>query len=681
MILNLKVKVPVRSSRFCQFSLLSLSQHFSITGKEKAEILRMSHNLYTLVNREIVVDQESFIHMRRATTNFRDNVHRREREMTDSDKVQQYSGSKGEGLRFQSSDEDWLIIYRKIKVIPSDCFITIYDKNTSLLMMENALTKPGYTLLRIARESEPLVTSASEYILNGRYLSSQLWKDQHLQSMLQTDTEYYIHGPCISSSETDYAYCFKSDIWPYNARDCIKRLLSCKWPSVDTVRDIVNNGVLFVAIGAKQSQYENIEWRISFNYAERKLVYAMTHTQLLCYGLLKLLLKEAIEVYPDTKEVDLDMEGLLCSYFLKTALFWEITTSKIEWNSSTFLVCFWNCFRRILQWVQCSFCPNFFIPENNMFEERVERKGWIKLLERLRRLYWEGYRCLMRCPSLEMMKVVFVRPDTKIDPVDQSRSRLALDIIKECENTFGRYKTFDTERRTACLLLYQLASSSNNSHVKFLAKNWFRQFMTIYVMTEFDQNVVQTSGNKERYKGLAERMKLLERCRTDSVSHFLYQAMLLYNAGECSPALKLVQHAKEVIATLGSMYLQSMTLEQCIAAGLENTTIESWMRKHYLAHICIHGDNYIPELSIESHVSSETTNPSHLQVPPLVCALFLEYLCQKKLGKERDADKASRELSGLLQHGNEHVPFAFGAISWQILGICQQMSGNYQAAR
>ena len=89
-----------------------------------------------------------------------------------------------------------------------------------------------------------------------------------------------------------------------------------------------------------------------------------------------------------------EVKGLLCSYLLKTALLWEITKAVNLWNPSSLLHCFWKCFNRLLQLVNSSYYPNFFIPQNNMFVGKIEGPNRDKLLPHLRALHSEGYKCL-----------------------------------------------------------------------------------------------------------------------------------------------------------------------------------------------------------------------------------------------------------------------------------------------
>ena len=457
---------------------------FSVMDDEVLNLF--SGNLHTMLDK--VIGSERAININRTATNLGDDVLRKQCEVAEYSWVPRFSGSKGEGFRFKSSDDDWLLISRDIKVIPSDSYAAIYDQNTTLLVIDNNSTKPGYTLLRLRGEprnlhgtlpSENLLTSKKywkeglipysiEYFPKlGYYLSSEKWRDFLSSSSLNQETEFE-HGPCVSGKlthdmEYDNAFALQCDTWPSNAQYCVKRLCHSKWPSHDTVLSIVNDGVLFVAIGAKKSSLVSLEWRISFNLAERKLVYSMNHTQFLCYGLLKIFLKEAIEVNPNVK-------GLLCSYFLKTALFWEITSSKNQWNPSLLLANFWNCFRRLMQWISCSLCPNFFIPENNMFEGKIEDRNRTMLLQHLNSLYSEGFPCLLRCPSLSkgFFNIMYYEPLEEVF-VKEQRSKLALHILVECHNVDCRFQVDFMRQGITYPLLYCLAFS-RKSLERFLLK-------------------------------------------------------------------------------------------------------------------------------------------------------------------------------------------------------------------
>ena len=437
--------------------------------------------------------------------------------MDNGDEIPCFSGSKAEGLRFKSSDEDWMYISRDIKVVPSDSFVPLYDVNTQwVFMMENEMTKPGFTLLRLVEigygkngiffELGHFRKSLSVDMLNGRYVPSKLWRETHVHGI--HGHEVFLHGPCSSGflgdKEYDWAHCLKCDIWPQNARASIKRLHQSSWPSNHTIRDIVSDGVLFVPIGAKQSFFEDTEWRMSFSLAEKRLIHSMNYSQFLCYGLLKVFLKEAIDANEDVK-------GLMCSYFLKTALFWEISESPSQWNPSSLLSCFWKCFRRLIQWVISSYCPNFFIPENNMFLGKIEGENQNKLFKHLRALYHDGYTCLFKCSSFASYPMSMVLNGCTY--ICSCGVCVARTIVHEENNSSVGSKCFVLNEAVICLLLDHFMQSADTYLVHYFTRAWMYRLLTQLCVSQPRHSSTGAECNKFDYQNHVRRLRVLKRCR------------------------------------------------------------------------------------------------------------------------------------------------------------------------
>lgn len=88
---------------------------------------------------------------------------------------------------------------------------------------------------------------------------------------------------------------------------------------------------------------------------------------------------------------------------------------------------------------------------------------------------------------------------------------------------------------------------------------------------------------------------------------------------------------------------------------------------------------YIDELLTEQEHSRK--NPwLIIFIPPFVLLLMLEFLCYRHVDTLK-AQNALDELT-LLMHSNQdsYLTYVFKDISWQILGICQEMAGNLQIA-
>ena len=235
-----------------------------------------------------------------------------------------------------------------------------------------------------------------------------------------------------------------------------------------------------------------------------------------------------------------------------------------------------------------------------------------------------------------------------------------------------------------CLLLNQFANTSNNNLERFILRIWFRNALTPMCMADSNNSSVKGRCNRTHYRSLIRRLTVMQRFAVDSVTHILYQAMVCYNAGKYTQALRLVQFSKEKISAPETMYIgEQLTEAQYRRAGGENLPIETVLRKYLLNNIIIEHDLYISELYVESHGLTTISSFIIIAIPPTVLACLMQFLCQRRLDCQRDADEAVYELSLFVENQPYYahrIDNALRGISWQILGICQQMNGNDWAA-
>lgn len=324
------------------------------------------------------------------------------------------SGSVAEGLSLHGSDIDTMCV---------DKGITVKTKHRggtpdAELIMDTVGVKPGFTKLYMGLgdrkvQMQKIDTFATALIrVNDRlYLSSLAFRDEYIHYFKRTVHHAVAHGPCATFKhgdqdkvlEFDIMLCFSGTVWPPEAEEWLQRRRINNWPCRELVSNIVKDGFLVVPIGNPKSVEGHMEWRISFSLAEKKLVHSMNHVQIVCYGLLKLYLKHVIELREDCK-------GLLCSYFMKTSLFFCMEDESLVWDKHNLLKCFWACFKRLFLWVREGYCPNYFITTNNMFEGKIYGENQVKLKEHLFNLYQQGFESLLQIPVLsDVYKHMFLR--------------------------------------------------------------------------------------------------------------------------------------------------------------------------------------------------------------------------------------------------------------------------------
>ncbi|XP_052076794.1 uncharacterized protein LOC127714800 [Mytilus californianus] len=227
------------------------------------------------------------------------------------------SGSFGEGLEMKGSDLDIMYVIKVIEVCEDANFRS--KRETSYFIMQIEDSQPGFIQLQLVYTNDQIIHNDCEKIGYDYYYSSFLFKRHFAENTVAT-----VHGPCLSDERgiLDLAFCLHSKSWVTPAKQWITRS-NTSWPMCEVKQTILKHGVLFVPIGVKGSMKEDLEWLISFSVGEKLLIFTFTHTQLLCYALMKILLKDVIAS-------NLNVSDLLCSYFMKTVMFLiseELSTS------------------------------------------------------------------------------------------------------------------------------------------------------------------------------------------------------------------------------------------------------------------------------------------------------------------------------------------------------------------
>ncbi|KAK3100094.1 hypothetical protein FSP39_014649 [Pinctada imbricata] len=283
------------------------------------------------------------------------------------------SGSLGEGVAYPPSDDD-LMVYRTGRRVVSKPQEGTQDGDVVMARINGS---PGYCLLLDIRNCYPQnVQCDSDGI---PFVSSSLWKE-HINPPRE---DCYIHGPChtfaVGDDEYDVASVIPCSFWPDIACDWISRKRSHGWPSHDTIQDIVRDKCHVVPIGDPDSPLQQHAWRISFSVAERTLMHSLNHVQFLTYNLLRLTLKRII---------DKKFPGIICSYFMKTTLFYTIEkTSAQLWTAHNLEACFKVCLSTLYDFIDNINCPNYFIPEYNMIKRKVNRTNRQELLDTIRNIH------------------------------------------------------------------------------------------------------------------------------------------------------------------------------------------------------------------------------------------------------------------------------------------------------
>ncbi|XP_052708612.1 uncharacterized protein LOC128183577 [Crassostrea angulata] len=589
------------------------------------------------------------------------------------------SGSRREGFRLRGSDLDYMRFPNDHRGIWDFSQCQFYNtQEHALILCDSSESPPGFTLLWLPFERTSHTVMSACVRMNGMlYISSSKYREVTCSLSIPGSSP---HGPCGSGTihgvEFDHAHCFVSDFWPPCASTWIDRCHS--WPPSHVVNDIIRNGCHFVAIGHKLGNHTDNEWRISFSQAEYKLVCSINHTQFLIYGLLKLFLKEIIN------EGLRDEDKLLCSYHMKTAVFWAIQQNALpHWHPKNLLAGFWVCFKLLLKWVYEGNCSNFFIPENNMFLNNIYGDAQKTLFTRLYRLYEKGIALLLHSPSISSYIInVLCNPRLTICTIEYtliSEVERDMDIFHE---VFGNDSTGPPDLRICTKYLHAVERSIGlpltQYHIVMLQK------LTATVL----QGIVFILHNLYTNTGLNKQLYIVDKlachmlkitARFGCVSDMFYIAVYYYKTFRYKEALSVIDITKVRLAQPYMMYERHVDRERYTEA-VGGQTLSTKMRQAVAQDIIFNnGIFYINEIMPEQQ-SSKQNNCLLLSIPPLVLLYMLEFLCSRHVDTMR-AQRALDDLQILVHHDQgQLIHVLCRDISWEILGICQQITGNLQAA-
>ena len=253
-----------------------------------------------------------------------------------------FTGSKSEGLDLPGSDVDNMQDVNnilEIKVTQS------LDENNdaflyNTLFMSTEYVSPGFALLQYLHQNplmDPFLYQASKNMYGKEYISSDLFV-QNGVSVLRNMNKPWIQsvqrqGPSAeiwfiahdpSQSGDDIVQSIHCPFWPNESFEWVHRPRYFTWPTLQDISTITNFGFHLVPVGHPHSDIKSMEWRISFSVAERTLVWSFNHVQMQCYAVMKIILKEFIKLRCNTQN------QVLCSYFIKTFLFWKYETSELN---------------------------------------------------------------------------------------------------------------------------------------------------------------------------------------------------------------------------------------------------------------------------------------------------------------------------------------------------------------
>ena len=222
---------------------------------------------------------------------------------------------------------------------------------------------PGYTKLLLTSNQRGLfghedITTERE----GNVFLDCTKYTKYASKFIHGFTTEESHGPAVMDQfrSVEYVVCLHCPGWPSITNGFVERLSATLCKKIPTIEMdfVLGAGCHVVPISHPLSGFPEVEFRLSFSVIEKYLIRNWTTRQLRCYFLCKELVKEFLN--------GVQLEKEICSYFIKTAIFWITEHEPLEFWQQPYLQCTEHILETMMGYLAKKSCPNYFIPENLM---------------------------------------------------------------------------------------------------------------------------------------------------------------------------------------------------------------------------------------------------------------------------------------------------------------------------
>ena len=612
-----------------------------------------------------------------------------------------FTGSKAEGLDLPGSDEDFMEDTNNILDIEvsesTQGFVQSTQINKFLLVTENV--RPGFVLLRLRELPLPnqLFQTSLVHLGNNDYLSSQLYVS-HFIALAQQDKHDIgytrkVQGPSIetwtpasdrSKDGDDHVHSIRCNFWPSSAKEWIGRSRQYEWPSSQDKESIIAFGCHLVPIGHPLSTSKSMEWRISFSMAERILVWSFNHTQMQCYAVMKLILKEFVKVKSTQQH-----KGVLCSYFIKTFLFWMYEAKNPSfWQTAKLKECLTYLFHEFYTCIENGVLRHYFFPCFNLLEIKLTPDAQRELLTHFRALIDGGISMIGQCASLSGIWAKFCQHRERNATEEYMRHALQHDIHtsdvflmkKLTIITLNVTNLFlpNENRGTNYSVLAELDAGIQDhafSKLPFFTKQLIFLYKNIEVLN------CSSRENKLRYKHL----KFLDNnvFGSDIALSKLWLATFLLQQGDFCGSLQKINDVLSAIPPYAlyeeECWRPDARAKQLYRDMFRNTNVVNRAKDAWLFDILVRENNFqfVPR-GIQIQLIHGLPKIG-VQVSPFTYAYYLMFLCYHELRQYDDRNCALRELIDTVFDDRRSSSFLYQ--SYNIVGHCLLVVGNTDMAQ
>ena len=612
-----------------------------------------------------------------------------------------YTGSKAEGLDLPGSDFDFMFDINNaynMQVIQTEQH-ALDATQRPLFMMSTENVRPCFAMLRSVRPiRDRELLNACQEINSYLYLSSYLYVHnvQAEFSKDRPDIATTRQGPSIeiwtpymdrSQSGADKVFSIHCSFWPNAASEWLSRSRNFAWPSPRDIKIIVDFGFQLVPVGHPHSDMNMMEWRLSFSVAERTLVWSFNHVQMQCYAVMKLVLKEFI--HPNCSPPC----RVLCSYFIKTFLFWEYEdTDPSYWCKENFRECVMRLMSDFHECVRTRSLKHYFILSFNLLSVKMTDDARKELLRIFGIILQSDISIFKECETLKKVWDDCLNHGAGMNYIvgAAKKNLLRSDVCMMTAIDNLQYEVLIAPYYYSvdiCTLTSQFVNQFHMDHTgnKTYLASFAIGILFNYTSISLTFKTSQSTGNKTLYK--PRRFLQSNVSRIDISTSMLWYAMLMTKCGDYRLSLRVVNQVLSSVSPFALYftgndlrYVSNETKTRYADMFSSNDTRvterarRAWMFD--LRIMPIHMDMVPAAIHVELVHCDDDYG---VWLSPFVCAYYLMFLNYCGLRQYDNRDRALRQLMDVVKDPEQRGLRLHH--SFNIAGHCLLSVGEIEQAR
>jgi hypothetical protein len=132
--------------------------------------------------------------------------------------------------------------------------------------------------------------------------------------------------------------------------------------------NIQRQGCDVAPVGHHDGKHNDIQWRISFP-GEHNLLLVLNDVQILCYALIKIILKEHLNT---------SQREVVSLFHIKHAMFWCVESCSCQWVDSNYINCLNICLAKLIQMTNAR---HYIIESRNMFNSKMTETMSVEIFD------------------------------------------------------------------------------------------------------------------------------------------------------------------------------------------------------------------------------------------------------------------------------------------------------------